>query len=966
MNIDLTDSGYYQNNASSDNVENKKNNNCIELVKEKIFVYKCNICLLVFTCVHIFERHIIKENHRVKQLDVLKKDKYFNCLRCKYICLSIVKIIKHIELYNHGQNILKKIKKKILYTGKAICECKIKCYSIYSQSQVNLENKESIKNKKENYLKVGINDQVNIKRGNKTNKEIEKNRNDSYIYNKFESNNPFIRYIDQKEYHKNSENNTQIYDNLSFFFQKNNATNNPKIRDDIYTKFLNKDTPMHSFPPFCKNLSQKHDTINSRNFKNNAMNRIIYDEVRRISSDPYCINNKNYNIFDEKIIAKGNIITRTTSSSSSNSEDTTDEENNFNNNWPDLQKPENQQNKKYIYKNSNDINHNLLLDIYSNNFNFSETKNVKDFSLNSFNEKKESEIYDIFENNNIPFRGEPNIIYDDNAKITKDKFDNFRHKKNADNYQWGMFNWDLYRSLEKTNFNEPQKIEKTNERNISDNKNYNNRHYIPFNFKRGEKENKVYRNISPPKSTNEKKLLSIFIPDLVSNILGKNDEEKQNETNSYFSNIPKNVTDYDILNTQHLKNKKVSFTKLSDTNNSDVHTQNNDYKIKSKNDNIYNEKNEKMNENITSQTNKIRKHLSENYIFHENYNKKNNEHENNHTIFPNLNNEQFSKIQYCDMVLTDNDNINNKSIVRNNDDDDENNKYGNTFICNKINKIYDNLSCYETFQNELPLNMDYINENLNSFPQSNQAIETEKHKHINIRNKQKIKDDIVIDETNCTFYKRNDNNPNFMDNMRTKNNELLNIFHNLNLKKINDTEYSLKNKTQRFSTSNMDDFAFLDCTNKDDQNKINNNTFWEFINYYNNNNNNTQDGQDNKRNINFIEKTEDDSWDTFTNNRNDNSEFSYNDDTIPDWIAKEVNSNNSDITFDEQYQWKQQINCNNIYAKDEKQCTHIFNPKNGEEILWDSIDKQINHHIDYGNWNSSNEKDKFGMKNKKG
>ncbi|SCM01822.1 conserved Plasmodium protein, unknown function [Plasmodium chabaudi chabaudi] len=966
MNIDLTDSGYYQNNASSDDIENKKNDNCIELVKEKIFVYKCNICLLVFTCVHIFEHHIIKENHRVKQLDVLKKDKYFNCLRCKYICLSIVKIIKHLELYNHGQNILKKIKKKILYTGKAICECKIKCYSLYSQNQVNAENKEAIRNKKESDLKLGINE-VNIKRGNKTNDEIERDRNASYIYNKFESNTPSIRYIDQKEYHKDSTNNIQIYDDLSSFFHKNNTVNKSKIRDNISTKFLSKDMPMHSFPPFCKNLSPKNNTVNSRNSKNNTMDSIIHDEIRRIGSDPYSINNRNYNICNEKIesqkiITKGNTIARAISSSSS--EYTADDENNFgsilidtekmndfNNNWPDLQKSDDQRNKKKIHRKSDDISPNILLDIYSNNPDFRKAKTFPHFSLNNCNEKKEHEIDDTFENNTIPLRGDANIISDDNAKITKDKIGGFRHKNNIDKYQWGMFNWELYRNIEKTNLYEPhQKIEKTdNERNNNDNKNYNNRKYIPPTFKKSEKENIIHKNFNSVKSPNEKKLLSIFIPDLVSNILGKNDEEKQNETNSYFSNISKNVTYYDVLNTKNPQNKKASFNKLANINNSDLHTQNNEYKIKGRNDDIYNYQNEKVKENITSQTNKIREHLSENY----------NKHEDNHPIFPNINPEHFSKIQYCDMVLNDNDNTHSKIP---NYDDIESNKSGNDFICKKINKIYDNLSCYETFQNELPMNMHYGDESLNFSPQFNQATEMEEYKHINMRNKQQMKNDIDRGKNNSVFYRDNDNNPTSITNAGVKSDELLNIYHSLNANKINDTEYKLKNKTKRSRESNINDFSFLECTNKDDQNKINSNTFWEFINYYSNNN--IHDGQDNKRDINFFKQTEDDSWDTFTNNRKDSSEVSYNDDTIPDWIAKEVNSNNSDGTFDEQHQWKQQTNYNNIYAKDGKKCTHIFNPKDDEEISWDSSDKKINHHIDYGHWINANEKDRFGMENK--
>ncbi|GAW79255.1 hypothetical protein, conserved [Plasmodium gonderi] len=116
--------------------------NNYELINEKIFVYRCRVCLLVFTCVHSFSNHVISENHRIKQLDSLMKEKFYNCLRCKYICFSIAKIIKHIELYNHGHNVLKKIKMNMMYNGVASCSCKTKCYTFYSQNKycTNAEN----------------------------------------------------------------------------------------------------------------------------------------------------------------------------------------------------------------------------------------------------------------------------------------------------------------------------------------------------------------------------------------------------------------------------------------------------------------------------------------------------------------------------------------------------------------------------------------------------------------------------------------------------------------------------------------------------------------------------------------------------------------------------------------------------------------------------------------------------------
>ncbi|CAA9986484.1 conserved Plasmodium protein, unknown function [Plasmodium knowlesi strain H] len=115
--------------------EEEKRTNCYELINDKIFVYRCNTCLLVFTCVHSFSNHVLNENHQIKQLNSLKKGKYFNCLRCKYVCLSIAKIINHIELYNHCHNILRKIKRNMIYNGIASCSCKVKCYTFYSQNK---------------------------------------------------------------------------------------------------------------------------------------------------------------------------------------------------------------------------------------------------------------------------------------------------------------------------------------------------------------------------------------------------------------------------------------------------------------------------------------------------------------------------------------------------------------------------------------------------------------------------------------------------------------------------------------------------------------------------------------------------------------------------------------------------------------------------------------------------------------
>ncbi|EUD65029.1 hypothetical protein C922_04540 [Plasmodium inui San Antonio 1] len=115
--------------------EEEKRENCHELINDKIFVYRCNTCLLVFTCVHSFSNHVLSENHQIKQLNSLKKGKYFNCLRCKYVCLSIAKMISHIELYNHGHNILRKIKRNMIYNGIASCSCPVKCYTFYSQNK---------------------------------------------------------------------------------------------------------------------------------------------------------------------------------------------------------------------------------------------------------------------------------------------------------------------------------------------------------------------------------------------------------------------------------------------------------------------------------------------------------------------------------------------------------------------------------------------------------------------------------------------------------------------------------------------------------------------------------------------------------------------------------------------------------------------------------------------------------------
>ncbi|GAB64740.1 hypothetical protein PCYB_031530, partial [Plasmodium cynomolgi strain B] len=115
--------------------EEKKRTNCYELINDKIFVYRCSTCLLVFTCVHSFSNHVLSENHQIKQLNCVKKGKYFRCLRCRYVCMSIAKIISHIELYNHGHNILRKIKRRMVYNGIASCSCRVKCYTFYSQNK---------------------------------------------------------------------------------------------------------------------------------------------------------------------------------------------------------------------------------------------------------------------------------------------------------------------------------------------------------------------------------------------------------------------------------------------------------------------------------------------------------------------------------------------------------------------------------------------------------------------------------------------------------------------------------------------------------------------------------------------------------------------------------------------------------------------------------------------------------------
>ncbi|VUZ93516.1 conserved Plasmodium protein, unknown function [Plasmodium vivax] len=113
----------------------KKKASCYELINDKIFVYRCNACLLVFTCVHSFSNHVVSENHQIKQLNSLKRGKTFGCLRCKYVCLSVAKIISHIETFNHGHNILRKIKRNMVYNGIAFCSCRVKCYTFYSQNK---------------------------------------------------------------------------------------------------------------------------------------------------------------------------------------------------------------------------------------------------------------------------------------------------------------------------------------------------------------------------------------------------------------------------------------------------------------------------------------------------------------------------------------------------------------------------------------------------------------------------------------------------------------------------------------------------------------------------------------------------------------------------------------------------------------------------------------------------------------
>ncbi|CRG98563.1 LOW QUALITY PROTEIN: conserved Plasmodium protein, unknown function [Plasmodium relictum] len=421
-------------NCKSNNSIDKQDkiSDCYELENEKIFVYRCNICLLVFTCVYSFANHISNENHRVKQLDALKKDKYFNCLRCKYICLSVVKIIKHIELYNHGQNILKKIKRKILYTGTVNCACKTKCYFFYSQNK-NFRSLENIPSNDNNLLNVKS--------------EIE--RRNSYE-EQFIKNNAYNDKCED-EVSPNENVNVENYNNQNKFIQNLSFE---KLKESIKEISTNDNIKMQLI-----NYLQKNSICSFyHNYINNNMNNYNKDSNFQVGEQAL-----NLHLQIDKI-------------------------KDFNNILLNLDKYE----EKKEIKNTSDIKKNLLLFIHENTYNLNKTKNCHS-NINNDKKNDNTENEDelsVFDNNSYGMNtySEENYIQFKNSECNQFKNGESNNLKNDEYNQFKNGQFSYFKNNEYNQFKNGQFSDfKNNEYNQFKNGEFNNLKNDEYNqFKNGE------------------------------------------------------------------------------------------------------------------------------------------------------------------------------------------------------------------------------------------------------------------------------------------------------------------------------------------------------------------------------------------------------------------------------------------------------------------------------------------------
>ncbi|SBT31718.1 conserved Plasmodium protein, unknown function [Plasmodium ovale wallikeri] len=355
-------------NCKSSNLrdDEEKNN---ELVGENLYVYKCNTCLLVFTCVHSFANHIMNENHRVKQLDSLKNEKYFSCLRCKYFCLSIVKIIKHIELYNHGHNILKKIKKQIFYTSTPICDCIIKCYTFYSKNS-NFENAHRgiVLNCR------GYNDDQSNNSSNGNNDAFRNSIFKDRVVHSIneEQNLPFLSNVSRVR--------TKNYDSINDFFERRNCT-----KTNEFTKKITERDCTNIVSRLTSSPCNYSSPLNEKNYDERALSCGQTDTGRD------SLTNNNH---DTHNIATKETEMRKISFSQVGEQKALgpifrdmDKIKDFNNILLNLQKFEEQVTKSP----NNEIKKNLLLHIFENNYDFNEKKNSQTLNESNWSNEKISD-----------------------------------------------------------------------------------------------------------------------------------------------------------------------------------------------------------------------------------------------------------------------------------------------------------------------------------------------------------------------------------------------------------------------------------------------------------------------------------------------------------------------------------------------------------------------------------------------
>ncbi|CRG98147.1 conserved Plasmodium protein, unknown function [Plasmodium gallinaceum] len=769
MNNVIPDILNYKSNSSSIDKQ-EKITDCYEMENEKIFVYRCNICLLVFTCVYSFANHISNENHRVKQLDALKKDKYFNCLRCKYICLSVVKIIKHIELYNHGHNILKKIKKKIPYTGTVNCACKIKCYFFYSQNK-NFRNVENIQSTNNNLL--------NVKSEMKKKNSFEEKSFQNKAYQ--DKNEEDISLEENNDYMKNYNNQNQFIQN-KFFEQLKELMKEISTNDNIKIQFLNY---------LQKNSLYSYDHNNC--FNNNINSNNNSDSNAHIEEQQPL--NLIYNLDNIKDL---NTIL-------SNLDKYEEEE------------EEEEEKEKEINNTRNDIKKNLLLYINENTYNLNKIKNCHSNSNNMQGDKKNSYLQNEDELS----------IYDNNLHRLNSYFEeNYTQFKNGEYNQFmsDEYNHNYFKNERKNSLCNEEELKKNRKKknqtylNLLNNSLNELKNYYVSNNLNNSKENynKGYLNYESFFKNNDKSFDIISNDDFI-NPIQKNDEK--NKDNIFFNN-KKNSSKSIILENIY-KDKQLVNNYIINNNDENI--------IKYKQENIYENVHQNINENINKDiidnvSEKINenecKNLNENINKYSNNTKSTNDIEDKIDFIYNSNfhNNIVRKYFYENLKSDSNVNqinecvVDNESLSINNDNFltkynyslKETEKKDDNILENFYEKmsVFDNLKHHENIHNIREMDLFHNTQNIYSYFNDAQ---------LNTGNINKNENNINKNENNIN---KNENNINKNENNINKNENNINKNENninKNENNINKNENNINNaynaynhkRNSNYLTSNL-------------------------------------------------------------------------------------------------------------------------------------------------------------------